>query len=142
MVDQITPERRSWNMARIHSDNTVPEVKLRSMLHRRGFRFRLHKKDLPGKPDIVLSKYKTVILVHGCFWHGHPNCKEAHIPKTNTSYWHPKIERNIERDKRNEQLLREKGWTVIKIWECEIKYETIVFDRIRMMLKKNDAGPK
>jgi len=121
MVDTLTPEKRSWNMSRIRSTNTKPEKIVRSLLHQMGYRFRLHRKDLPGKPDIVLPKYKTVILVHGCFWHHHKNCKRSNWPKSNQDYWIPKIERNIERDKENKRLLKENGWKVVVVWECEVK---------------------
>ena len=120
MVDRLSKERRSWNMSRIRAKDTKPELIIRSVLHRFGYRFRLHRKDLPGKPDIVMSKYKTVIFVHGCFWHRHENCREASRPKTNSEYWEAKINRNIERDNNNVTLLQKEGWNVIIIWECEI----------------------
>lgn len=121
MTDHLTPDKRSWNMSRIRSKNTKPEKFVRSLLHSMGYRFRIHRKDLPGKPDIVLPKYKTVIFVHGCFWHQHPRCKRATMPKSNQDYWIPKIQRNIERDKENQRFLKEAGWKVVVIWECEVK---------------------
>ncbi|MHA1888087.1 MAG: very short patch repair endonuclease [Promethearchaeota archaeon] len=121
MADHLSKEKRSWNMSRIHSENTKPEIVVRSLLHQMGYRFRLHRKDLPGKPDIVLKKYNTVIFVHGCFWHHHNNCKRANIPKSNTDYWIPKIQKNVERDKNQKKKLKKLGWKVIVIWECEIK---------------------
>lgn len=130
MVDSLSKEKRTWNMRRIRSVNTKPEHLVRSLLHGMGLRFRLHgkvskkyvpNKLLPGKPDIVLVKYKTVIFVHGCFWHKHDGCKRSNIPKSNTDYWRKKLERNVQRDKENEQKLHELDWRVIKIWECELK---------------------
>lgn len=120
MTDNLTVERRSWNMSRIKSRDTKPELLLRKALFTRGFRYRINKKNLPGQPDIVLKKYKTIIFVHGCFWHGHSNCKRSGIPKSNRDYWVAKINSNIERDKSNEKLLKKEGWNVVKVWECEI----------------------
>ncbi|MEC7641315.1 MAG: DNA mismatch endonuclease Vsr, partial [Nitrospinota bacterium] len=102
MVDTISKEKRSWNMSRIRSRDTSPELIVRSLLHRLGYRFRIHRKDLPGKPDIVLAKYKTVIFVHGCFWHQHKDCKYAYLPKTRVNFWKEKLQGNSERDKRVE----------------------------------------
>ena len=120
-MDRISPEERSRIMSHIRSKDTKPEKRLRSLLHRLGFRFRLHRKDLPGTPDIVLPKYRTVIFVHGCFWHQHPGCKKATLPRSNVEIWKNKLEKNIERDKEVEKKLIETGWNVIVIWECEIK---------------------
>ena len=108
-------------MSRIRSKNTNPEKVVRTLLHSQGYRFRLHLKGLPGKPDIVLKKYNTVILVNGCFWHQHKSCKRANIPKSNKEYWIPKIERNKKRDKRNIKEIKSLGWRVMVLWECEIK---------------------
>lgn len=128
-MDKISKEHRSWNMSRIKSKNTKPELIVRSYLHRMGYRFRLHGKVskrlypsgvLPGKPDIVLTKYKTVIFIHGCFWHMHKGCKRASIPKTRTEWWIDKLNKNVERDKRNKKELEKLGWKVIVVWECEI----------------------
>lgn len=120
-MDKLSQKHRSWNMSRIRSENTSPEKIVRSMLHRMGYRFRLHRKDLPGKPDIVLPKYKTVIEVRGCFWHRHEGCKETTMPKTNQNFWLEKFRKNVERDRANERKLQELGWQVIIIWECEVK---------------------
>ncbi len=125
MVDTISKEHRSWNMSQIRSKDTKPELIVRSMLHRRGFRFRLHRKDLPGKPDIVLPKYKTVIFVHGCFWHGHNQCKDFVIPKTNTKWWVAKIKRNKLVDARNIASLKKSGWKVKVIYECQLTKKKI-----------------
>ena len=108
-------------MSRVRGGNTKPEIYVRSLLHNMGYRFRIARKDLPGKPDIVLPKYKTVIFVHGCFWHCHPGCKRASRPTTNVEFWNAKLDRNIERDKENERRLNEQGWRVCILWECELK---------------------
>lgn len=108
-------------MSMIRGKNTTPELIVRKFLHSKGFRFRLHKKELPGKPDIVLSKYKTVIFVHGCFWHGHRNCKYFVVPKTRTNWWLSKIRNNNIRDKKNNSDLKMLGWKVIIIFECRLK---------------------
>ena len=123
MVDRITKEHRSWNMSRIRSKDTLPEIRVRSFLHHAGFRFRLHDKKLPGSPDIILPKYRTVIFVHGCYWHRHPGCKLAYLPKSRIEFWAEKFHLNIERDKKNKQLLADSGWNVLIVWECETKTE-------------------
>ena len=114
-------EQRSRNMSAIKSKNTKPEIKVRKVLHSMGYRFRLHSKDLPGSPDIVLPKYKTVIFVHGCFWHRHENCKYASTPKTRKEFWEKKFRENINRDNLNQANLSLKGWKIIIIWECQLK---------------------
>lgn len=121
MTDVHTPETRSYNMSMIRGKNTKPEIIVRKFLHSKGLRFRLHKKELPGKPDIVLPKFKTVIFIHGCFWHGHKNCKYFVIPKTRTEWWISKIERNRLVDKRNNDNLKKNGWKIITIWECQLR---------------------
>lgn len=108
-------------MSRIKGANTKPEVRVRSALHRMGYRFRLHRKDLPGKPDIVLPKYETVIFVHGCFWHRHPDCRFAYTPRSRVAFWKKKFQRNVERHEEVAQELKELGWRVIVVWECETK---------------------
>jgi DNA mismatch endonuclease (patch repair protein) len=119
MADKITPEKRSLIM--IKGVDTEPEKLIRSLLHKMGYRFRLHKKDLPGKPDIVLPKYKSVIFVHGCFWHQHKNCNRARIPEQNRTYWVEKFSRNTKRDDLVCKELVALGWQVLIIWECELK---------------------
>ena len=114
-------KERSKNMAAIKSKNTNPEIKVRKLLHSLGYRFRLHKKELPGSPDIVLKKYKTVVFVHGCFWHRHKGCKRATTPKTRKEFWMEKFEKNKARDRRNSRQLKENGWHVIVIWACELE---------------------
>ena len=105
-------------MSRIRGKDTKPELRVRSQLHRMGYRFRLHRKDLPGRPDIVLPKYDTVIFVHGCFWHRHKGCRFAYTPKTRVAFWETKFEQNVRRDCRNDAALRKRGWRIIRIWEC------------------------
>ncbi len=112
-------------MSRIRSGNTKPELIVRGLLHRMGFRFRVHRRDLPGKPDIVLPKYKTVIFVHGCFWHRHERCKKATMPATNREFWQDKFNANVARDQRNRDALRRAGWKVVVAWECRISADPI-----------------
>ena len=123
-------EQRSRNMSAIKSKNTKPEIAVRKLLHSMGYRFRLHRKDLPGSPDIVLPKYKTVIFVHGCFWHRHENCKYASTPKTRQEFWEAKFRENIKRDKLNQENLSSKGWKIIIVWECEIKDKDFDLNRL------------
>ena len=118
-MDRISKKRRSWNMSRIRSTDTSPERAVRSFLHRLGLRFKIHGKGLPGRPDIVLPRFKTVIFVHGCFWHRHRHCKFAYMPKSRTEFWTAKFAQNISRDKRTAGLLRQAGWKVVTIWECK-----------------------
>ncbi len=125
-MDTLTSEKRSWNMSRIRRANTKPELAVRSMLHCMGYRFRISDKTLPGKPDIVLPKYRAVIFVHGCFWHRHQGCKYAYTPKSSLEFWSQKFEGNILRDKTNLSLLKKAGWLPIIVWECEIKRDAIV----------------
>lgn len=121
MADVHSKEIRSYNMSRIKGKDTKPELLVRKFLHKNGFRYRIHVKDLPGKPDIVLPKYKTVIFVHGCFWHGHEGCKYYVIPKTRTEWWLSKINGNISKDQISKFKLIEQGWKVIDVWECELR---------------------
>jgi DNA mismatch endonuclease (patch repair protein) len=121
MTDVFTKSKRSEVMSRIKGRNTKPELAVRSLLHRMGYRFRLHKADLPGKPDIVLSRYKTVIFVHGCFWHRHKDCRFAYTPKSRTDFWLKKLESNVIRDIQVKSDLELLGWRVITVWECELR---------------------
>ena len=121
MTDRITPEKRSWNMSRIKGKDTKIEVEVRSWLFSRGFRFRKNDKRYPGKPDIVLPKYKTVIFINGCFWHRHTGCKYTTTPKNRTEFWLEKFERNVRNDELHRQQLEDMGWKVITIWECQLK---------------------
>lgn len=123
-------------MSRIRSKNTKPELVIRSLLHVMGYRFRLHRKDLPGTPDITLPKYRTVIFIQGCFWHYHKNCRDGKIPKTNKKYWKPKLLKNAAKDRRNIAALKKLGWNVITVWECEIeKNPNKVLTKIQKLLK-------
>jgi DNA mismatch endonuclease (patch repair protein) len=133
-MDKLTKEQRSWNMRRIKSQDTKPELLVRKALWKMGLRYRLHDKNLPGKPDIVLVKPRIVIFVHGCFWHRHENCIEASRPKTNSKYWEDKITKNIERDKKNQFLIGQLGWKILVIWECEISKSIDVNMRLLKML--------
>jgi DNA mismatch endonuclease (patch repair protein) len=121
MADVHSPEKRSYNMSCIHAKGTKPEETVRKYLFSKGFRYRKNDPRLPGKPDIVLPKYKTVIFVNGCFWHRHEGCKYFVWPKNNAEFWRKKIMSNAERDNRNYSELKEKGWSVVVIWECELK---------------------
>ena len=121
MADRLTAEKRSWNMSRIRGKDTSIEVQVRKSLFSKGFRFRKNDKRLPGKPDIVLPKYRTVIFVHGCFWHRHPGCKYATTPSSNTVFWENKFLKNTENDKKWNDELTANGWRVLVVWECEIR---------------------
>ena len=121
MADVHNKQQRSYNMSRIKGKDTKPEMLVRKFLHANGYRYKLHDKKLPGKPDIVLPKYRTVIFVHGCFWHGHANCKYFVVPKTNTHWWTDKINRNKANDQKAIKALKKDGWKVIEIWECKLK---------------------
>lgn len=125
MADVHSPATRSFNMSRIGGKDTAPEIALRSELHKAGVRFRIHRKDLPGTPDIVLPKTKTVVFVHGCFWHRHPRCRFTTTPKTNEPFWVDKFARTIERDRANIRSLELLGWTVIVAWECDIRRSAV-----------------
>jgi len=124
MADVHSKEIRSKNMAAIKGKNTKPEMLVRRFLHANGFRYKLHDKTLPGKPDIVLPKYKTVIFIHGCFWHGHEGCKYYAVPKTRTEWWLNKINSNIANDEKAVIALKKEGWKIIMLWECELKPKT------------------
>ena len=135
MTDVFSPEKRSVVMASIRGQNTKPEIRVRSILHRLGFRFRLHRSDLPGTPDIVLSRYKAVIMVHGCFWHQHKGCAEGRLPRSRLDFWEPKLRKNVERDARNVHDLHELGWRAMIVWECELKDESQLQMRLVHELK-------
>ena len=139
MADTKTPAERSENMSRIHSINTKPEEIVRKYLFSHGFRYRKNDKRYPGKPDIVLPKYHTIIFVNGCFWHMH-GCSRSRLPRSNQEYWRPKIERNIQRDAENQQKLEADGWKVIVVWECELKKRTAEerLSRLRDEIRKSN----
>jgi DNA mismatch endonuclease, patch repair protein len=121
MTDVFSKEKRSWIMSRVKGRDTKPEILVRSFVHRMGFRFRVQRRDLPGNPDIVLPRHGKVILVHGCFWHGHKSCARSKRPTTNKGFWNKKLDRNIERDKRFRRMLRSMGWKVLIVWQCETR---------------------
>jgi DNA mismatch endonuclease (patch repair protein) len=137
-MDSLSPEKRSWNMSRIKNCDTKPEIIVRSLLHRGGYRFRLHRKDLPGKPDIVLPRYKTIILVHGCFWHRHEGCRYAYTPKTRVDFWEKKFHLNVERDQKVQNELLRLGWEVCVVWECETKNPDLLIKKLHQILKRQD----
>lgn len=133
-MDRLSRERRSANMRRIRSKDTAPELFLRRLLHRAGYRFRIHRKDLPGKPDLVFTQRKKVIFVHGCFWHQHPGCREGRVPSSRAEYWEPKLQRNKQRDSATVDALRAIGWKSLVIWECELKNAAAVVRRAKRYL--------
>ena len=126
MTDIMTPEQRHFCMSQIKGKNTKPEIMVRKWLWRNGYRYRINDKRLPGKPDIVISRLKTVIFINGCFWHGHTPCDKFKLPKTNTQFWSAKITRNQERDAANRMQLKLTGWTVLVVWECQLKQQTLI----------------
>lgn len=136
MTDTLTPEQRSERMSRIRSKDTKPELALRSALHGMGFRFRVNARQLPGKPDIVLPKHRTVIFVHGCFWHRHEGCKVASTPKTNTGFWEEKFARNVERDRSTTRKLGQLGWEIMVVWECELKSQPLLRNKAEEIAKR------
>ncbi|MCY4143757.1 MAG: DNA mismatch endonuclease Vsr [Gammaproteobacteria bacterium] len=138
-MDTVTTQKRSEIMGRIRSKNSKPELLVRRFLHANGFRFRLHNRNLPGTPDIVLPRYQTVILVHGCFWHRHDNCPYASIPSSNREYWINKFKNNKERDKRNLKDLRKAGFDVIVIWECELNSTNALSSLLNRLRRKRLA---
>lgn len=136
MADQLSPQRRSRLMSKVRSKNTNPEIRVRKVMHSLGLRFRLHKTDLPGTPDIVLPKLRTVVFVHGCFWHRHKGCRRASIPSSNVAFWREKFDRNIARDKQNRALLRKLGWRSVVIWECQTSDQNRLSSKIKLLLSK------
>lgn len=137
-MDVWSKAKRSEVMSKIRSKNTKPEIMLRKILFAKGYRYRVHNKDLPGKPDIVLRKYRTAIFVHGCFWHYHQDCREGRIPDTNTTFWKTKLSKNVIRDEKNKQALLTDGWKVITVWECEIEKQTeSVLKSIELVLRSD-----
>jgi DNA mismatch endonuclease (patch repair protein) len=138
-VDTVSKKVRSLNMAAIKSGNTTPEKMVRQLIYKNGYRYKLHKKDLPGKPDIVLTKYKIAIFVNGCFWHHHKGCKKAHFPKSNIKYWKDKINRNVLRDKENYKDLKKLCWNVLIVWQCQL-INTATIER--KLIKKLESYKK
>ena len=136
--ERTISEVRSRNMAAIRGKDTAPELAIRRILHAMGLRFRLHRKDLPGRPDIVLPKHRTVVFVHGCFWHRHENCRHTTTPKTRQEFWQTKFAANIERDRRNQTDLQQLGWRVIVIWECELRQHSDLETRLERLFRVID----
>jgi DNA mismatch endonuclease, patch repair protein len=134
MADIVSRSKRKEMMSSVKQRHTKPEIAVRKLLHRHGFRFRLHNKKLPGTPDIVLPKYKAVIFVHGCFWHQHEGCRKARRPTSNVEFWNEKLDKNIERDSRKELELKNSGWKVLTIWDCEIKDENSLIEKVKNFL--------
>lgn len=137
-ADRLTTERRSWNMGRIRSKDTIPERVVRSLLHQCGLRFSLRRKELPGKPDIVLPARNTVVFVHGCFWHRHEGCSNATVPSTRRDFWGKKFQGTIRRDKVVSSKLKELGWRVVTVWECELRDLVKVRNRLLRELKSTE----
>ena len=141
-MDKISKQRRSENMRRIRSKDTRPEIILRRLAHGLGYRFRLHRKDLPGRPDIVFPGRRKIIFVHGCFWHQHPGCREGRIPESRPEYWVDKMKRNQLRDAANRALLEQQGWKVLVVWECELTSLEAITRTIRRFLGRPGPSQK
>lgn len=141
MTDRISPERRSENMRRICSKDTNPEIELRAIVHSLGYRFRLHRDNLPGKPDLVFPSRRKVIFVHGCFWHQHSRCKEGRIPASRRDYWLPKLTKNRERDSAVRHALRNKGWKILTVWECQLKSKQAISKSVTRFLSVSASLP-
>lgn len=141
MVDILTKEQRSLNMSRIGGRDTGPELVVRRTAHRMGLRFRLYRKDLPGTPDLVFPKHRLAVFVHGCYWHRHDGCQFAYSPKSRVEFWTKKFKQNVARDSRNQSLLRDLGWRILVIWECETRDIQTVEDKLREYLCAGDASP-
>jgi DNA mismatch endonuclease (patch repair protein) len=133
-MDTLNKEQRSKVMSRVGSSNTMPEIKVRKLLHGLGYRFRLHRRDLPGTPDIVLPGHRSVILVHGCFWHRHKGCRDASSPKTRREFWKNKFDENVRRDHRKAIALRRLGWRVVVVWECQLQNPNALATRLTSAL--------
>ncbi len=138
MTDVFSTSKRSEVMSRIRGKDTTPELQVRSIVHRLGYRFRLHAKDLPGSPDLVLPRLGTVIFVHGCFWHRHRGCRYATTPSTRQAFWQAKFDANVARDKRTTASLRRLGWSVITVWECQLRRPEQVKTRLKRLLAERD----
>jgi len=142
MADKLSHQRRSWNMSRIRSRDTQPELFVRRALHQLGYRFRLHRRDLPGNPDIVLPKYGVAIFVHGCFWHQHSGCIDCSNPKTRAEYWGPKLLANRKRDQRNRRRLRQIGWIPVVLWECQTNNRGMLKKKMMRILNRESTELK
>jgi DNA mismatch endonuclease (patch repair protein) len=141
LTDNRSPSQRRQIMQSVRTKNTGPEIALRSLIHKMGYRFRLHRKDLPGTPDIVFPGRKKIILVHGCYWHGH-NCSKGRLPKTKLEYWEPKIARNRKRDEENSTNLKNLGWDVLTVWQCELKDPGLLIERLTEFLATDKTNVK
>lgn len=139
VADTLSPNERSKRMSLIRGKDSSPELKLRRLVHGMGFRYRLHVKDLPGKPDLAFPSRRAVIFMHGCFWHRHPGCKLARLPKSKLDFWRPKLEGNRERDLRNQEMLKKLGWHVLVIWECEMENIEKVSNKVREFLQGREG---
>ena len=142
MSDSISPERRSWNMSRIKNKDTKIEILVRSFLFSKGFRFRKNDRRYPGKPDVLLPKFKTAIFVNGCFWHRHLGCKNATMPKTNTDFWAEKLAKNVANDEKHYSALRSAGWIVIVLWECQLEknFDSTMNNVVSILLEEDKHG--
>lgn len=140
MVDRLTPEARSRNMAKIRGKNTRPELAVRRAAHALGLRFRLHRRDLPGTPDLVFPRRRIALFVHGCFWHRHPGCGFAYTPKSRVEFWQAKFDGNVERDKRKQADLAAAGWRVVVVWECETREQDGLREIIRRRIMEQPAS--
>ncbi|QZD69923.1 very short patch repair endonuclease [Pseudomonas sp. 3-2] len=136
-ADIVSPEHRSKIMSKIRGKNTKPEMVVRSLCHEMGFRFRLHRRDLPGTPDLVFPKHGLCMFVHGCFWHRHPECKYAYMPKSRVDFWQNKLAKNVERDLKTQQALINMGWRVVTIWECHTKNRDLLRLEIQNAFKRD-----
>lgn len=136
MADNRTPAERRKNMQAVKSKNSAAEIKVRKLCHKLGYRFRLHRKDLPGTPDLVFPKLNLCLFTHGCFWHQHPGCKKATLPKTNVEFWKTKLSKNVQRDKEVIEKLHESGWNTEIVWECETKDEHSLEAHLKSLLQK------
>ena len=140
MTDVFSKKKRSWIMGRVKGRDTKPEILVRSIVHRMGYRFRIHRRELPGNPDIVLPRHRKVIFVHGCFWHGHKRCPRSERPSSNKSFWNTKLDKNVERDERLRRALRRMGWKVFVVWVCETRAPDKVLRKLGRFL--NDERRK
>jgi DNA mismatch endonuclease (patch repair protein) len=135
MTDVFSKEKRSWIMSRVKGRDTKPEIRVRSFVHRMGFRFRIHRRDLPGNPDIALPRHGKAIFVHGCFWHGHKHCRRSKRPTTNKGFWNKKLDTNIARDERFRKKLRRMGWKVLVVWQCETRQPEKLLGKLERFLR-------
>ena len=141
MTDTVSPETRSWIMAQVKSKDMKPEMMVRRLLHRLGYRYRLHRADLPGRPDLVFPSRRKVVFVNGCFWHNHAGCSRVRVPAANRDYWLSKLDRNKARDERNINLLKERGWMVMTVWECQLRDLTATTERLVTFLEGTADWP-